>query len=101
MTRLIYKRTGTDHETALDVEVDSLPGAASQNLFTLISNADFFSLPENLGTPRTLDEPQHIITLEYGGGKQHTVRCADAVVPDSLRPLIEELSALADAQSTR
>lgn len=99
MTRILYKRTGTDHETELNVEVDRLPAAAAQNLFSLIAESDFFKLPEDLGTPATLDEPQFIITIEYGDGKKHTIRAADAGVPDSLRPLIEGLSALADAQS--
>lgn len=36
------------------------------------------------------DEFQYVISLEIGS-TQHTVRATDATMPESLRPLVEEL----------
>jgi hypothetical protein len=100
MTQIHFKRTGTDRELELKVDVATLPAGAAQSMFSLISQSGFFELPENLGTAATLDEPQYVITVVYGqDNREHTVQVADAQVPESLRPLIDELMALADAQS--
>jgi hypothetical protein len=99
MTQLTFKRTGTDHESEFTFDLDSLPGGEAQNLFHLIHEADFFRLPEQIGVAGALDEPQYVITIGYGNGKQHTVSVNDAAVSEALRPLIDELTALADAQS--
>jgi hypothetical protein len=99
MTQITFKRTGTDHEGEFNLDLDTLPAGESQNLFRLIHEADFFKLPEQLGTAGALDEPQYLITIGYGDGKHHSVSVNDARVPESLRPLIEELTVLADAQS--
>lgn len=99
MTQINFKRTGTDREAELNVDLNSLPASESQNLMRLVTEAGFFELPENLGTAGTLDEPQYVITVEYGTNRRHTVHVNDAAVPQTLRPLIEGLSELADAQS--
>ena len=99
MTKIIFKRTGTDHEGEFHLDLDNMPGTEAQNLFHLIQEADFFKLPEQMGTAGTLDEPQFLITVEYGSGNQHAVSVNDAAVPDSLRPLVDELGKIVDAQS--
>lgn len=99
MTQIIFKRTGTDHEGEFSIDLANMPGAESQNLFNLIHASDFFELPEHIGTAGTLDEPQYLITIEYGSGNQHTVSVNDASVPETLRPLIDELTRIVDAQS--
>lgn len=99
MTQLTFKRTGTDHEGEITVDLDSLPAGEAQNLFRLIHAADFFNLPEQVGVAGTLDEPQYVISIGYGTGKQHTVSVNDAAVPETLRPLIDELTVLTDTQS--
>ncbi len=99
MIQINFKRTGTDRETEFNVDLEALPAAESQNLFQLIHDADFFKLPEQLGTAGTLDDLQYTMTIGFGDNKTHTVSVNDARVPPSLRPLIEEQTALADAQS--
>jgi hypothetical protein len=79
--------------------VDELPAVTAQRIFGLIAQADFFRLPEDMGAAGSLDEQVFILTIEYGNGRTHTVRAPDSSVPPSLRPFIEELSSIADAQS--
>ncbi len=100
MIKVSFKRTGTDHETDYAVDLNDLPETEAQNLLRLIEEADFFDLPENLGTASLLDEPQYLITIEYGKDEHHTVGVNDAAVPESLRPLVTKLIALANAQTT-
>jgi hypothetical protein len=93
-------RTGTDNDTEFTVDLDSLPAGEGANLMRLISETKFFELPENLGMTGALDEPQYVITVRYGGDRHHTVHVNNAAVPKNLRPLVDELVALADMQST-
>jgi len=97
MTKLTFKRTGADHETHLDLNVDQLSPDEGQNLQQLIEAANFFQLSEYIGTAGLLDEPQYIVGIE-ADGRRHSVNVNDAAVPESLRPLIVELNRLADAQ---
>jgi hypothetical protein len=99
MTQISFKRTGTDREGEFNLDLDSLPAGEAQHLYRLIHEADFFNLPEQLGTASGVDEPQYLLTIGYGDGKQHAVSVNDARAPESLRPLLEELTILADAQS--
>src|SRR5688572_12810684 len=73
MTNISFKRTGTDREVEYNLDLDTLPGGETQNLYRLIHEADFFNLPEHLGTAGALDETQYTITIGYGDQKQHTV----------------------------
>ena len=55
--------------------------------------AEFFKIPENLIVKFNPDEYQYTITVDMGV-IYHTVRTNDTTMPSSLRPLVEELSAL-------
>jgi len=98
MMKISFKRTGADHETDIQLGVDLLPAGQSRKFLRMIEAADFFKLPEDLGTAAMLDEPQYFITIDAGEGRRHTVRVNDGAVPESMRPLIVELSRLADSR---
>ena len=100
MTEIKFVRAGTANDTEFTIDLDSLPAGAGANLMRLISETEFFELPENLGMTGALDEPQYVITVRYGSDRHHTVRVNHAAVPKDLRPLVDELVVLADMQST-
>ena len=76
-----------------ELRLDQLPGGAADMLRHLIEQAEFFNLPENLIVKFNPDEYQYTITVD-DGWLCHTVRTNDTTMPTSLRPLVEELSAM-------
>ena len=96
MTKIKFERSGglLGQSINLDLDLDSLPAQESQDLLQRIQKCDFFKLPENLVTKSNPDEFQYAITVESGTA-QHSVRTSDTSAPESLRPLIAELSSLA------
>ncbi len=96
MTKIKFERTGgvVGQNINLDLDLDSLPASESQHLLRLIQESDFFNLPENLVATSTLDEFRYAIEVEAGSA-QHRVRTNDTGAPESLRPLLSDLSALA------
>jgi hypothetical protein len=77
----------------LRLTLDELPRFDSSALLRLIEQAEFFNLPENMIIKFNPDEYQYTITVE-SGDLSHTVRTNDTTMPASLRPLVDELSAL-------
>ncbi|MDD1666660.1 MAG: hypothetical protein LUQ23_03905, partial [Methanomicrobiales archaeon] len=58
----------------------------------MVGDAGFFTLPEKFPRPaRGADYFTFTITVE-DGGRMHTVEVAQPSVPESLRPLIRELT---------
>ena len=95
MTTITFKRSGGVVGSDLDLKLDinMLPNDESQHLMHLITNANFFKIPENLNVPATPDEFQYTITVE-SGNSSHTVHCTDATMPKPIRPLVKELTML-------
>lgn len=93
MTTITFERTGgvIGNEFHLDLDLETLPEEEAQRLIKLIEQSDFFNLPENLAGRATPDEFQYLITVDNGGSR-HSVRSTDTTVPESLRPLIKELT---------
>lgn len=98
MTRINFKRSGgiTGREVETDIDLNMLPEAESQELTQLLTDTNFFNIPQNLISQAIPDEYEYTITVE-AGNTQHTVHTSDATAPESLRPLLERLSALAQA----
>jgi emfourin len=101
LMRIRFKRTGTDHETDINLDLDGLPRTQAEDLLRLIEAADFFNLPENLGTAALLDEPQYVLAVEDHNGRRHVVNVNDGSVPPALRPLLEKLNSLADTRAAK
>jgi len=83
-------------EMAVDVNLNELPANMSQRLQNLITESNFFATPvlnEAFSRP---DEFEYTVSID-AGNSMHTVRTTDSSMPESLRPLIEDLTELAKA----
>jgi hypothetical protein len=91
----MFKRCGGFIGTGMrfQLDLDQLPISDASFIVRLIEQAEFFDLPENLIIKFNPDEYQYTITVDLGV-TSHTVRTNDTTMPASLRPLVEELSAL-------
>jgi hypothetical protein len=91
----MFKRSGgfIGRGLRFQVDLDQLPIHDARSIVRLIEQAEFFNLPENLIIKFSPDEYQYTITIDLGA-ISHTVRTNDTTMPASLRPLVDELSAL-------
>jgi hypothetical protein len=96
MTKIIFKRTGgvAGREMESDIDLNEMPDHESQELMQLISDTNFFKIPQNLISTGTPDEYEYTVTVE-AGNTHHTIHTSDSSAPDSLRPLLDKLSLLA------
>lgn len=102
MAKIMFERSGGFLGQSIDItlDLDSLPSNESRHLLYLVQGADFFRIPENLVAPLTTDEFLYTITVE-AGATRHRVRVNDTTMPESLRPLINELVTLAEISYIR
>ncbi len=98
MTSISFKRSGglAGQAEALDVDLESLPAQQGQLLLQLIQEADFFNLPISAPKPANPDEIEYTVTVA-AGQTQHTVHTSDTAAPESLRKLLQALSAIEKA----
>ena len=96
MTRINFKRTGgiAGREINTDIDLNELPDAESQELKDLLFQTNFFQIPQNLINRAIPDEYEYMGTVE-ARNTHHTIKTSDSTAPESLRPLLEKLSALA------
>ena len=92
MATIKFQRSGgvLGQEIDLFLVIESLPVAEEHLLFKLIDETGFFKTPTQSSAHPNPDEFQYVISLEIGA-TQHTVRTNDSTMPESLRPLIDEL----------
>ena len=83
-------------EMAVDFNLDEMPDDISQRLHNLILESNFFKTPVQNTSMSTPDEFEYTVTID-AGNSMHTVRTTDTSMPESLRPLIEDLTELAKA----
>jgi emfourin len=95
MTTITFKRSGGFIGTGMKYELNlsQLSENDANSLIRLIQQAEFFNIPENLIVKFNPNEYQYMITVD-AGIIIHTVRTNDTTMPVSLRPLVDELSAL-------
>lgn len=95
MATISFKRSGgfIGKGMRFEVNLNDLPIGAVHTITRLVEEAQFFDLPENLIKTFKPDEYQYTITVD-AGITNHTVRTNDSTMPNSLRPLIKELSML-------
>jgi hypothetical protein len=93
MTTIFFKRSGgfVGQGLRFQLDLEQLPVEYARELHQLIDQSQFFSLPENFIVKFKPDEYQYTITVE-SGDLCHTVRANDSTMPDSLRPLVDQLS---------
>lgn len=96
MTKINFKRTGgvLGREIDTDIDLNEIPDDESQELMRLITETNFFKIPQNLIAQSIPDEYEYTVTVE-AGNTHHTIQTSDSSAPESLRPLLEKLSKLA------
>lgn len=97
MTMINFKRSGgnTDKEMSMNFDLGSMPSSAAQRLHGLLTTSNFFDVPLINDLHADPDEYQYDITV-VAGNSIHTIHVSDTSMPESLRPLIEELTDLAE-----
>jgi hypothetical protein len=97
--RILFEKSGglMGRTTSLTLDLNELPPDQAATLNRLIDEADFLHLEENLVTRAIPDEFNYTITV-VTDKVQHTVRASDSSTPESLRPLIQELTTRARTQ---
>ena len=74
------------------IETQSLPGVEREPLEGLVRDSGFFALPGKFPRPgKGADYFTYSITVD-DGKRVHTVQVAEPSLPDSLRPLVREVS---------
>jgi hypothetical protein len=96
MTKIHFKRSGgiLGQELETDIDLNQLPDSESQELMQLLTQTNFFRIPQNLINQAIPDEYEYTIAVE-AGNTQHTVHTSDATAPEALRPLVEKLTTVA------
>ena len=98
MAKIIFERSGGFFEPLIDLslDLDTLPPQDAQRMLYLIEDADFFHLTENRFETPAVDKYIYTITVEANAAR-HSVRFSEMDLPESLQPLINELSTLVPA----
>jgi hypothetical protein len=96
MTKINFKRSGgiLGRQVESDFDLNELPAVEAQELMQLLTNTNFFQIPQNLVDHVVPDDYEYTITVE-AGNTHHTIHTSDATAPDSLRSLVRKLSTLA------
>ena len=82
-------------EMTMNFDLGTMPGSVAQRLDNLLTSSNFFEVPVVNDLITRPDEYQYDITV-VAGNSIHTVHVSDNSMPDSLRPLVEELTDLAE-----
>lgn len=98
MTMINFRRTGgtIGREMSMDLDLGSIPGPAAQRLHGLLTESNFFEVPDVSNLRSSPDEYEYTITV-IAGNSIRTVHVTDTSMPESLRPLVEGLTELAKA----
>jgi len=101
VTKINFKRTGgiLGREIDTDIDLNKIPEDESQEVMRLLTESNFFKIPQNLIAQAVHDEFEYTITVE-AGNTHHTIHTSDSTAPESLRPLLERLSALARGRNS-
>src|SRR6476619_7950375 len=98
MTMINFKRTGgmMGRELVMDFDLNSMPASEARRLHNLLNESRFFDVPVVNDLRANADEYEYLITV-IAGNSIHTVHVSDTSMPNSLRPLIEDLTEIAKA----
>ena len=84
-----------DREMAMSFDLDTMPGSVARRLQNLLTDANFFEVPVVNDLRAAPDEYQYDITV-VAGNSIHTVHVTDTSMPQSIRPLVDELTELTE-----
>jgi emfourin len=100
--RITFERTGgfMGRKVSLNIDLNDLPPDQSATLRRLLDEANFLAIEETATAASPVrDGFQYLISVETKN-VQHTVHMAEATIPTSVRPLVDELLKLARDQRT-
>jgi hypothetical protein len=92
--RITFERSGGFAGMLFRTSIDtvSLSKEEADKLQKMVAEAGFFDLPGELSSPSPgADQFQYKVSIEEGD-RRHTVETSDQAAPDSLRPLLRELT---------
>ncbi|MEJ2263969.1 MAG: hypothetical protein P8X95_11020 [Anaerolineales bacterium] len=92
--RIQFQRSGGFAGLLVRTNIDtaSLSKEEAEKLQKMVAEAGFFDLPAQLSSPAPgADQFQYKVSIEEGDHR-HTVEASDQAAPDSLRPLLRELT---------
>lgn len=98
MTKINFKRSGgiLGQEMDTNIDLNEVPANETQEIMRLITDTNFFNIPQNLISHSSPDEYEYTITID-AGNTHHTIHTTDSSAPESLRPLLDKLTQLARA----
>jgi hypothetical protein len=82
-------------EMTMDFDLGSMPASVARRLDGLLTSSNFFDVPLVSDLRTSPDEYQYDITV-VAGNSIHTIHVSDTSMPEPLRPLVEELTELAE-----
>ncbi len=92
--RIQFERSGGFVGMLVQTTIDtaSLPSEEAEKYQQMVENANFFDLPAQITSPSPgADQFQYKVTVEEEE-RWHTVETSDQAAPDSLWPLLRELT---------
>jgi len=91
-----FKRTGgaMGRELSMDFDLNNMPADEARRLHNLLNESRFFEVPVVNDLLTSPDEYEYVITV-VAGNSIHTVHVSDTSMPESLRPLVEDLTEIA------
>jgi emfourin len=91
-----FKRTGGSmgKELTMDFDLNNMPASEAQRLHNMLNESKFFEVPVVNDLRASPDEYEYVITV-VAGNSIHTVHVSDTPMPQSLRPLVEDLTEIA------
>ena len=100
MTMINFKRTGGSigKELTMDFDLNNMPADEARRLHNLLNESRFFEVPVVNDLRASPDEYEYVITV-VAGNSIHTVHVSDSSMPQSLRPLVEDLTEIAKEAS--
>jgi hypothetical protein len=100
MTMINFKRTGgsVGKELAMDFDLNNMPADEARRLHNLLNESRFFEVPVVNDLRASPDEYEYVITV-VAGNSIHTIHVSDTSMPQSLRPLVEDLTEIAKEAS--
>ncbi len=95
-----FKRTGGSigKELTMDFDLNNMPADEARRLHNLLNESRFFEVPVVNDLRASPDEYEYVITV-VAGNSIHTVHVSDSSMPQSLRPLVEDLTEIAKEAS--
>ena len=80
-------------EMTMNFDLNEMPGSVARRLDNLLTSSNFFEVPVVSDLITSPDEYEYDITV-VAGNSIHTIHVSDTSMPESLRPLVEELTEL-------